>query len=98
MPGRQIFDIGLCPTPGVRKGKEWRSPVAMSESYDEETNRLTVTIGIMPTGRIVPDRIYTLFLCPEGMSCACDYSVSLEWQITDHCMAVFVWTWPEDAG
>jgi len=94
---RQIFDIGICPSPGKRQGKEWRAPVPISESYDEATNRLTVTVGLVRAGRIAPDRIYEIYLCRVGLSCGCGYGAEVHWQILEHCGAKLYWTWPSDA-
>ena len=95
---RQIFDIGICPSPGKHKGKTWRSPMPIAESYDEVTNRLTITLGILRQGRIAPDRIYELYLCPAGQTCGCLYEAALGWEILDDCAAKLYWQWPSDAG
>lgn len=95
---RQRYEIGLCPSPGKRKGKEFRTPVAKEENYDEATNRLTVTIYLLKQGRIAPNRIYTFFLCPQGHVCGCDYSADLGWEILEDCAAKLFWQWPVDAG
>jgi hypothetical protein len=96
--GRETIEIGLCPSPGRRKGKEFRTPVAKEESYDEATNRLTVTIYLLKQGRIAPNRIYTFFLCPGGHICGCDYSADVGWEILDNCGASIFWKWPAAAG
>ncbi len=97
-PARDVYEIGLCPTPGKRKGKSWRTPVAMSESYDETNNRLTLTVYLLKQGRIAPDRIYDLFLCPLAATCGCSYEAPLGWEILDDCSAKLSWQWPAAAG
>lgn len=96
---RKQYNLGLCPSPGKQKGKEYRTPVAISQSYDEETNRLTVTIYMIREGMNPPDKIYDLYLCPEGQQCGCRYPADVGWEINETlCTADIYWTWPEDAG
>jgi len=96
--GGDIYEVGLCPSPGKRKGKNWRTPVAQSESYDEATNRLTVTVYLLRQGRTAPDRIYDIFLCPAWETCGCAYGTALYWEILSNCEANLYWQWPESAG
>ena len=95
---RHAIEIGLCPSPGRQAGMEWRTPVAMEQSYDEETNRLTVTMYLLKAGRIKPDRILTAYLCPLGHACGCSYEADVGWEIQSDCAAKLFWTWPADAG
>lgn len=95
---RKQYDLELCPSPGKQKGRGYRYPVGMTQSYDRETNRITVTIYMMPEGMTVPDLIYDLYLCPEGQQCGCRYLADIGWQINDDCSAELYWTWPAEAG
>jgi hypothetical protein len=79
-------------------GREWRTPAEMSTSYDEEANRLTVTMYLLKTGRIKPDRILTMYLCPLGHACGCSYEAEVGWEILEDCSAKLFWIWPAAAG
>lgn len=94
---RYQIRIGLCPDTGKTPAKEWSTPVAMQTSYDAEANRLTVTMRLLKLGRIKPDRILTMRLCPQGEQCGCRFPANVGWQINDDCSAKLYWTWPESA-
>jgi hypothetical protein len=94
---RKQYNLDLCPSPGKQKGMEYRTPVGMSQEYDAETNRITVTIYMLPEGMNPPDKIIDLSLCPEGQQCGCRYPTEIGWQINDDCSAKLYWTWPEAA-
>lgn len=95
---RKQYELGLCPSPGRQNGKEYRTPVAISQSYDAETNRITVTIYMLREGMTPPDKIYDLYLCQEGQQCGCRYESTVGWRILESCAAVIDWQWPSDAG
>lgn len=80
-------------------GREWSTPVDMEQYYDEEENRLYVTVYLLKKNRIKPDRILTMYLCPEGQVCGCFYSAAVGWEIQDIlCTTLLSWQWPAEAG
>jgi hypothetical protein len=96
---RKQYNIGLCPSPGKQNGKEFRTPIAMLQSYDADENRLTITIYMIREGMNPPDKIYDLKLCPKGEVCGCYYAVDVGWEINETlCSCDAFWTWPEEAG
>lgn len=94
----RYFDIGICPSPGKQKGRDSRTPVAMSQSYDEETNTITVTVYLLREGMNPPDKVYDLYLCQQGQICGCHYSADIGWVANDSGDAAFSWQWPESAS
>lgn len=96
---RVRIQIGDCPSPGKMKGiTERLTGAALQQSYDSEENRLTVTVYLLPEGRIKPDKVVELSLCPQGQQCACMYQTGLSWEATSNCDALFEWQWPERGG
>ena len=93
------IQIGDCPSPGTMKGMtERRTGAALEQRYDSEENRLTVAVYLLGKGRVKPDKVVELWLCPQGQQCACMYQTGLSWEATGACDAEFAWQWPERGG
>lgn len=96
---RRYYELGICPSPGKQEGKDGRTPVALSQEYDEETNRLTVNVYMLRRGWNPPDKIYDMYLCQQMRQCGCSYNASVGWEINETlCTADVYWTWPSEAG
>jgi len=81
----------------MQGGTERLTGAALTQSYDAEHNRLTVTVLLLRQGRVRPDKVVELWLCPQGHQCACAYQAALTWSADSNLNADFVWQWPERA-